>query len=258
MRIGNLDDMNQSNQSDNLIELLQSDYRENLTKTEKLKNWWHYRKWYVIIGAFLFAALISIVGSMLGLFTKSSDLQIAYVGTAALPQDTITAIQDAFTALADDYNGDGEIIVQVNQYVLDGQTVNAENAYSQYASEVTLIADISECESYLFLLDHPQEFQQEYQVLAMPDGTCPDEADYSVEDKIILWAECPPLAGAELGTFTENIAGQNFSGSNQDILSGLFLARRCFYGEKMCENTEECGRLWELLYDSRTAAQQCE
>lgn len=252
MRIGNLDDMNQSSQTDNLVELLQTDYKETLTKKQKFINWWHYRKWYVIIGAFLFAALVSIVGSMLGLFTKSPDLQIAYVGTSTLPQDTVTAIQEVFTSLADDYNKDGEIIVQVNQYVLDGQPANAEIAYSQYASEVTLIADISECQSYFFLLDNPQAFQKEYQVLAMPDGSCPSETDTSVEDKTIRWADCTPLAGAELGTYTENILGQDFTGNNQDILTGLSLARRCFYGSKISENAEECGRLWESLYSSQT------
>lgn len=251
MRIGNIDDLNNSNQSDGLIKLLQPENQKELTKSEKLKNWWHYRKWYVIVGIILFAAACSMIGNALGLFTKSPDLQIAYVGKAALPQDTVTALEQIFTSLAGDYNEDGEVIVQVNQYVSDSQTANPESAYYQYAAEVTLMADISEGESYFFLMDDPENFQQEYQVLALPDGSCPDQDDYSATDKVILWSDCALLSGAEAGSYTVEIAGQAITGSNQDILADLYLARRCFYSDKITDNRDECSILWDLLYNSQ-------
>lgn len=254
MRIGNIDDLNNSNQSDGLIKLLQPENQKELTQSAKLKNWWHYRKWYVIIGVILFAAACSLIGNALGLFTKSPDLQIAYVGKAALPQDTVSALEQIFTSLAGDYNEDGEIIVQVNQYVGDSQTANAEIAYYQYASEITLMADISEGESYFFLMDDPQNFQREYQVLALPDGSCPSQADYSATDKVILWADCTLLSGTEAGSYTETIAGQTITGNNQDILADLYLARRCFYSDKVTDNMDECSALWDLLYKSQTKA----
>ena len=200
MRIGNLDDLNKSDKSDNLIRLLQPTNPDSMTSAQKLKNWWYYRKWYVIIGVILLSAVCSLIGNALGLFTKSPDLQIAYVGRTALPQDTVKAIEETFRALVQDYNQDGAIIIQVNQYVRDSEVTDAENAYYQYASEITLMADISEGESYLFLLDEPQDFQQEYQLLAAPDGSCPSEADYSVTNKTFLWSDCPLLAEAEMGS----------------------------------------------------------
>ncbi len=247
MRIGNTDESNQTGRSDGLVRLLQTENRKPLTASQKARNWWHYRKWYVIIGAILLLIVGSLAGNALGLLKPSPDLQIAYVGKKALPQDTVTALQKLFTALSDDYNADGKILVQINQYIRDEQTTDVETSYYQYASEITLVGDISDCESYFFLLDDPQNFQQEYQLLASPDGNCPGQADYSTEDKVIRWADCPLLSEAEMGGYTETIAGKKVTGSNQELLGNLYLGRRCFYTDKTTDNLEACNTLWNTL-----------
>lgn len=214
------------------------------------KNWWYYYKWYVIIGVVLLGIAVNLIGNALGFFTKSPDLQIAYIGKAPLPQDTAMSIQQAFTALAGDFNGDGEVIVQVNQYVRNSNTTDVDTARYQYASEITLIGDISDCESYFFLMENPQDFQREFQLLALPDGSCPDEADYSVEDKIIVWSDCPILTDMELESYTETTMGATTTGSNQELLAGLSLGRRCFFTDTVTDNLQECSNLWDMLYQS--------
>lgn len=248
MRIGNTDDLEQSGKSDDLIQLLLSDNRQSPATYPKWKNWWYYHKWYVIVSIIIFSVFCTLAGNALGLFTKSPDLQIAYVGSVVLPQDTVNAIQKTFVSLAGDYNQDGEIIVQINQYILSRKDANAETAYSGYASEVALTADISDGESYFFLLEDPQDFQQTYQALAMPDGSCPSHADFSASGKTLLWKNCPPLADADMGTYTETIAGRHVSGDNQELLSDLYLGRRCFYNDRISENVTECAALWDFLY----------
>ena len=215
-----------------------------------MKNWWYYHKWYVIIGVILFLIICNLIGNALGLFRKSPDLQVAYIGKASLPADTAAAIQEAFTSLAADYNHDGEIIVQVNQYVNGNDNPDADTAYYQYASEITLIGDISDCESYFFLLEDPADFQRTYQLLASADGSCPDSSDYETEGKILQWSDCPVLADMELGTYTDTSLGQTTTGNNQDILSGLYLGRRCFYTNTVTEHVKECARLWDTLRQS--------
>lgn len=215
-----------------------------------MKNWWYYHKWYVIIGVILLGVAIDLIGSALGLFTKSPDLQIAYVGRAPLPQDTVSALQQAFTSLIGDYNHDGQTIVQINQYISNSSTTDVDTAYYQYASEITLIGDISDCESYLFLMEDAQNFQREYQLLALPDGSCPNEADYTVDDKVIVWSDCPILTSLDLGSYTETTMGQTTTGSNQELLAGFFLGRRCFYTDDTVDNLQECSDLWDMLYDS--------
>ena len=200
-----------------------------------MKNWWYYHKWYVIIGIILLGVAIDLICSALGLFTKCPDLQIAYVGKVPLPQDTVSALQQAFTALSGDYNHDGEIIVRINQYISDSKTTDVDLAYYQYASEITLIGDISDCESYFFLLEDPQDFQRQYQLLALPDGSCPDESDYSVDDKIIPWSDCLLLSEMDLDT---------------ELFANLSLGRRCFFTDDVSDNLPECSALWDTLYSS--------
>lgn len=214
------------------------------------KNWWYYYKWYVIVGVILLGIAINLIVNALGLFTKSPDLQIAYVGKAPLPRDTVTALQQAFTTLAGDFNHDGEIIIQINQYVSDGDVPDAETAYYQYASEITLIGDISDCESYLFLMEDPLDFQRNFQLLALPDGSCPDETDYSIEDKVIIWSDCPLLAEMDLGSYTETVMGETTTGDNAELLAGLSLGRRCFFTDDVTDNLQECSDLWDKLYQS--------
>ena len=123
----------------------------NETKTDRkkaVKNWWYYYKWYVICGIILLGIAFDLIGNALGLWTKKPDIQIAYVGRTELPQDTVSALEQAFTAIAEDYNQDGKILVKVNQYIDGLQNSDVETAYYEYASEITLIGDISDCESY--------------------------------------------------------------------------------------------------------------
>lgn len=247
MRIGKLEDIKNTENSENLINLIQSENHKNLSKAEKRKNWWYYYKWYVICGMILFGIACDLIGNALGLWQTSPDLQIAYVGETALPQNTITALENAFASMAGDFNGDGKVIVQINQYAKDSQSIDPDAVYYKTASEITLIGDISDCESYFFLMDNPENFQKEHQLLARPDGSCPDETDDSIDDKVLLWTDCPALSELELGSYSVNVLGQYIDGNNQDLLSGLYIGRRCFYTDARTDNTEQCNALWDTL-----------
>lgn len=256
MRIGSLDDLPPSSsrtQADPKEALPETtpEETEKEKKRKKWKNWWYYYKWYVICGIILLGITGSLVGRALGFGVKAPDFQIAYIGKTILPDETVKALELAFASIASDFNGDGEIIVQINQYI-DGTSqsgTDAETAYYEYASEISLIGDISDCESYFFLMDSPDQFQKEFQLLAAADGSCPDSADYSTADKVILWNSCPALAQMELGTYSTVILGETISGNNQELLSGLYLGRRCFFTDKLTANASKCSELWDLLYD---------
>lgn len=253
MRIGDLEYLSKSKLpvSQDNVEGAQAMEMPELTRTQvrwkKWKNWWYYYKWYVICGIILLGIIINVTGSNLGWWTKAPDLQIAYVGKAELPADTVSALEDAFASIAADFNGDGEIIVRINQYISGLNSSDPEMAQYEYASELSLIGDISDCESYLFLMDDPEQFQREYQLIAALDGSCPDDTDFSIEDKVISWSACPLLAGKDLGDYSASIFGKEITGSNQELLSGLFLGRRCFFTEDRTGNVEKCAELWDVL-----------
>ena len=213
-----------------------------------MKNWWYYHKWYVICGAILLFVLIDLTGNALGWFRKSPDIQIAYIGETRLPEETEEALKKAFASLADDYNHDGEILVQVNQFVSGNpEDMDADTASYRQASTLTLMGDINDCESYFFLMERPEEVQKEFQVLAMPDGSCPDELDCSTEGKVFQGSSCNPLSETDLGSYTTTLFGQSQTGSNQELLSHLYLGRRCFYDERQTDHADECSHLWDTL-----------
>lgn len=246
MKIGNWENSEKSEKTEALIALIQSENPKNLTKKEKWKNWWHYYKWYVVCGILLFAIAVDLIGNALGLWQKSPDFQIAYVGNTEFPPDTAAALENIFSSMQElDLNRDGEVIVRINQYSNGLQGTDMNNVYYEYSSEIALIGDISDCESYFFLMDDPDSFQREYQLLADPDGNCPADTDYSADNKAVLWSDCPVLS--EIASSAEAAA----SGS-QAFLSKLYIGRRCFYTDTLSENAEECNDLWNLLTTTRT------
>lgn len=252
MRIGNLEDLDKTKKE--LSALNADGPSAPASASGKWKNWWYYYKWYVICGILLLGILIHVAGDALGLWTKKPDFQVAYIGKTPLPAETASALEKAFASLASDFNGDGEVIVRINQYVDSAQTSDMETAYYEYASEVTLIGDISGCDSYFFLMEDPDLFQQEFQLLATPDGSCPSSADYSTKDKVLLWADCPLLSEPDLGTYQATVLGESVSGSNQEILSPLFIGRRCFFTDKTTPHADKCSELWNTIYQNSLPA----
>lgn len=216
----------------------------------RLKNWWYYHKWYVICGILLALILGNIAGNMLGLWQKEPDLQIAYIGKMSLPDDTVSALEQAFAELTGDFNGDGEAIVKLNQYTLDLQSSDPQTASTNYASEMRLMGDISACQSYFFLTDDPEALQQSFQLFAAPDGSAPGESDVSTADKVILWADSSILAGMPLGSYTIPLGENHITGDSQEFLSGLSLGRRYFASGKTVDSLTQCDALWAAIIGS--------
>ena len=63
-----------------------------LTPRQKRANWWYYHKWYVFLGAGALALGVYLTARALGLGQTTPDYQAAYVGSAALPEDTAAAL----------------------------------------------------------------------------------------------------------------------------------------------------------------------
>lgn len=131
-----------------------------LTKEQRRRNWWDYHKWYVILGA----VLLVIAGDWArGVLTQvHPDYQIAYVGSTPLSPEEAGEWERRLAALGSDCNGDGKIVVQLNQYPATGGAGDPQYAY---ASNVQLMADLEGRDSYFFLLEDPEGFQTSYDIL---------------------------------------------------------------------------------------------
>lgn len=129
-----------------------------LTKQQRRRNWWYYHRWHVLIGGVL--VLIAMDWAWSALIQVHPDYQIAYVGAAPLDQEDAAAWEARLSALGSDCNGDGNVVVQLNQYL----TVQEDTMYTA-AANVKLLADLDARESYFFLLEDPEKFQADYEIL---------------------------------------------------------------------------------------------
>ena len=202
-----------------------------LTPAEKRKNWWHYHKWWVIVGIVLVWIVGSMLWNVLGIGKVKPDYIFAYVGTRALDKDLAAGLEKQLAELGGDRTGDGKVRVELRQYVMAQSTDNETAYYYQYAADTQLLADVTKGESYFFLTNDPEGVQRAYQLLANSDGTPPDERDYEIGDKVFAWGNCPVLAGLDV---------------DQTALSGLYLGRRCFYGEA-AEGREPDDAFWQII-----------
>ncbi len=210
-----------------------------LTKAQQRKNWWYYHKWYVIFGVALMFCLGSILWYVFGIGQVEPDYQIAYVGTESLPEGTVSAVKSALSSLGEDLNGDGETVVELVQYV-------SGDMESDAAANVALVGDLVSCESYFFLLEDPEAFQNRTQALSRLDGSLPAEDD-PIEQLCLPWGKCPVLAGLELGDYEISLLGETGTGSNQELLSGLYIARRGFWEKEAPRYPEGYAALWETI-----------
>ena len=224
---------------------VQPDEPITYTAAQRRKNWWHYHRWHVVIAAVLLLIALDVGRSALHIGEARPDVQVAYVGSSPLPDDTAAALESALASLCGDASGDGTAVVRVNQYIL----ASGEGDAASYAaaSAARLIGDLESCDSGLFLLEDAETFQKSYMILSRTDGTLPTgyEADFS--DCFLRWADCPALTGLELGSYTAAILGETVTGSSQELLSGLYIARRGFWSDKTVEYPEALDALWAEL-----------
>lgn len=211
------------------------------TRKEKAANWWHYNKWYVIGGVILLAIAANIGYYMLGFGRVKADYYVAYVGTEYLPKQTVSALESTIAALAADSNGDGKVVVRLNQYVELGGG-NTEDASYTYSSTAALLADFERGESCFFLLENPETFQEKYSILRTLDGSLTED-----DTCYLSWTSCPVLTSLELGDYQDTISGEKASGSSQELLSNLYFARRDFWAENTPSNMADYDILWDTL-----------
>lgn len=203
-----------------------------LTGKKRLANWFHYNKLWIVVWAVILSIVGSIVWNMLGIGRVKPDYIFAYVGANPLPGDCAEALERELAALGEDVNGDGRVTVELREYAIN-RGGDAETALSyNYAADVVLLADMTEAESYFFIVEDPAGFQGAYQILAQADGTPPEEGDLKADDKVLRWDNCPVLARLAI---------------DQEPLENLYIGRRCFYDEKQAKKQYANDALWDII-----------
>lgn len=243
---------------DDWYNLHKNDAPEDASKPsfrKKWNNWWYYNKWYVVGALVVLAILIDFGHSIWVNRTNKPDFQIAYLG-AMLPQDTTDRLEQALSELAPDANGDGKVIVTVNQYNLYASPEVEDPApidpAMNMAAQTKLSVDLQMAESFLFLMPDPEKFQQNTQALSRIDGTFPSDTPDSALPLYLSWKDCPVLAGLDLGMLSESMLDESAQIENQALLENLFVGRRYIDPETDPEYSQACDEFWNALLSGAT------
>ena len=167
-----------------------------LTEAEQKKrsrgaNWWYYH-WGIVAAAAVLA--ISVVYVAHGLLTAvDPDYTIAVVTAEALPDEAVQHLQTALADYADDANGDGAIVVQVNNYTWSADAALTD-MNGQMAGATQMNTDLANGESKIWILDDPDGLEQAYGALSEKLG-----ADW--QTKLIPWSSQPALSSLALGSY---------------------------------------------------------
>lgn len=228
---------------------LKPDEPRQLTRKEKLANWWYYHRLHVGIGAVVLAVLIWLAADFFG--RTLPDYQIALVTEQYIPEAVVTELSDALSAFGLDLNGDGQVLVQVSGYQLSLGSEEEESgvsassssavtttvdAYTQMAGFTTLSGDVTTRTSLIFLTDDPEAFQSSFELLATADGSLPAEGAGLEGVELFAFSDCPVLASLDL------------SEEARTYLDGFYISRRGFAeGQTLAEYPEENQALYEVL-----------
>ena len=227
---------------------------KHYTPREKAGNWWHYHKVIVIVAvvlaAFLGATLYDVFGR------PKADYHVGWVGPLSLPEDTVSALEEQLAAYGQDLNGDGRVLVELSTFNFDFDPDTQADPYYQMASWTRLEGDLSlEDGCYIFLLQDPEGFQRQTGALQYLDGTLPADGADDWQNMVYRWADCPVLAGLDLGDYTGLTQMDDYTGSSQELLADVYVGRR---GNWNADNEyyAQSDLLWEALTAGATAPAQ--
>lgn len=225
------------------------------TRSEKAKNWWHYYKWVVLVVALLIVCGAWLVHDILS--NQEADYQVGWVAGYSLPDETAAALQTALAQYGEDRNGDGQVTVQINQYVLDlsdSGDSQTTDAYNRMAGMTRLSADLADGANYVYILEDPASFQATAGALQYLDGTMPQEGASDWENMVYLWADCPVLAGQDLGGYTPLGATAETSASSQELLASVYVGCCGTWNDAQAEKFAGCEAFWQALTEGAKPA----
>ena len=172
-----------------------------LTEAQQKKkdraNWWYYHWGIVAVAAVLVVSVVYVIHGLRT--TVDPDYTVAVVTAEALPDEAVQALQTELARYADDVNGDGVTLVQVNNYTWSVNAALTE-MNGQMAGATQMNTDLANHESKLWVLEDPDGFEEAYGALSENLGD-----DWRAD--LLPWTEQPALAGLDLGSYATTADG---------------------------------------------------
>ena len=138
-----------------------------LTAQEQKKrsraNWWYYNWGIVAVAAMVIVGVAYVAHGLLT--TVDPDYTVAVVTAEALPDEAVQRLQTALADYAEDANGDGAVVVQVNNYTWSADAALTD-MNGQMAGATQMNTDLANGESKIWILEDPEGFEQAYGALS--------------------------------------------------------------------------------------------
>ena len=99
-------------------------------------------------------------------------------------------------------------------------------------------------------MEDPEGFEAQTGALQYLDGTVPDDpetTDADWREMVYRWTDCPVLTGLDLGSYEGLTLMDDVTGTNQSVLTHLYVGRRGVWDEKQVPTYEGCAELWDTL-----------
>ncbi len=232
-------------------DLVQEKPRE-LTRGEKIANWWHYR-WKMVLVALLVLLLAGMFVKEV-VFRVDPDYHIGIVTRRTLNDDALAQLNEALLPLCEDQNGDGKVVLDLCTYVMDLRTeeerktadpndLGAVMEMEQIASQTRLAADFQLGEALIYLTDDPKNLQRITGGLASEEGVLQEDENSLENVAQFPWQDCPVLDGLTLGQY-HDVYGQ-YTFETKDLFKDLIVVRRGFSADRPMEFYPEAN---EALY----------
>lgn len=194
--------------------------KQSETKKSKWVNFWYYHKWHVIIGVVVCLIIAGFAKDMLS--KVEPDYQIALMTQDTYPSDVLESLQNQIAKYGKDLNGDGKVVIQINNYVVKhGDDAKKADYNQQMAGVVKYTSDLQNIDSVIFITDD-KSFLNEPSIFSYLDGTKPKENAKDYEKMKIAWEKCKILPKL-------NPQSANYSSSDiQKLMSKLSVSLRIY------------------------------
>lgn len=110
------------------------------TAKDKRANWWFYHKNHLIIGIIMTIVVGSLIYSIAS--KVNPDYTIALITSYNLPEEVLSAMEEHIAPYADDRNGDGRAVVEINSYVF-GDVASSSDFQARQAAYARFAGDTS-------------------------------------------------------------------------------------------------------------------
>ena len=166
-----------------------------LTAQEQKKrsraNWWYYNWGIVAVAAMVVVGVTYVAHGLLT--TVDPDYTVAVVTAEALPDEAVQHLQTALADYAEDANGDGAVVVQVNNYTWSADAALTD-MNGQMAGATQMNTDLANGESKIWILEDPEGFEQAY-------GALREKLGENWKTQLVLWSQQSTLSNLDLGSY---------------------------------------------------------